>query len=114
MPGMPRRRGTERRKQVPAVPRHRADRGSGRGRSTTEPVDFSRISGQAGGSADVPDECKPKDETGSSDDMWCRTKMTERALPEENSGFADHRPIAEPSGYDMYGLRRLAHAEADD
>lgn len=46
--------------------------------------------------------------------MWCRTKMTERALPEENSGFADHRPIAEPSGYDMYGLRRLAHAEADD
>ena len=70
---------------------------------TGHPVDFSRISGQAGGVAYVPDECKPKDETGSPDDMWIRVKVTERLIPEENSGFADHRPLGGSSGYDMYG-----------
>ena len=103
MSGLPRRRGTQRRKQVSAVPRDRAGGGSGGGGTTTKPVDFGRISGQAGGVAYVPDECKPKDETGSPDDMFCRTKMTERPLPEENSGVADHRPLNEPNPYDVYG-----------
>ena len=35
--------------------------------------------------------------------MWRRTKLAERLLPEEHSGFADHRPISEPTAYDMYG-----------
>ena len=37
--------------------------------------------------------------------MWIRTRLTERALPEENSGFADHRALPNDSpGYDLgYG-----------
>ena len=34
--------------------------------------------------------------------MYCRVKATERAIPEEPSGFQDARPIGD-SGYDMYG-----------
>ena len=74
-----------------------------RRRATKKPVDFGRISGQAGGVAYVPDECKPKDETGSPDDMYVRVKTTERAIPEENFGFADHRPLTQPNAYDMSG-----------
>lgn len=51
----------------------------------------------------MPPECTPKDDTGSADDMWVRTKLTERAIPEENSGFADHRALEAPPDYGYGG-----------
>ena len=72
-------------------------------RMDAKPMRFDQYEHQyTGGPADVPDECRAQEETGSPDDMYCRVKATERAIPEEPSGFQDARPIGD-SGYDMYG-----------
>ncbi len=52
----------------------------------------------------VPDECKPKDATGSEDDMYCRMKQTEPELPIEHNGAIEgYRSLGSESPYDQYG-----------
>jgi len=69
-----------------------------------KPVRFDQYGHQyTGGSNDVPDECKAKENPGSPDDMFVRVKATERAVPEENSGFPDARPISGEPYYEGYG-----------
>ena len=93
MPKLPGKRGRKRGRDVPAVPRRGGDRG--------QEVDFGRISGQSGGPHEIPAECRPKDATGSEDDMWIRTKTVERSLPEEPMGIT--QPAPEPTSFDPYG-----------
>lgn len=85
-----------RRRPVPPVPGDGAGRGS-------EPIDFTRISGGGGQAHEIPDPCRAKADTGSADDMWIRTKMTERSIPEEAMG-EERSPLPAPDNFmDYYG-----------
>lgn len=56
-----------------------------------------------GGSGDIPAECRAKEDLGSPDDMFIRVKSTEQVIPEENSGFADHRALESAPDYGYGG-----------
>ena len=56
-----------------------------------------------GGTADVPEECRAKEDAGSPDDKYCRVKAPERSIPEEASGFQDARPLGGDPYYGGYG-----------
>jgi hypothetical protein len=89
---VPRKRGTTGRRKVSAVPRNRANRR--RPTSEAKPIDWSKYEkGQTGGSSQVPDECRPKSDTGSADDMWIRTMVLKPAIPEDIYVPPAHAPL---------------------
>jgi len=64
------------------VPRHGAGRGTRLVKA--EGIDWTKYEkGTTGGSSQVPPECVAKSDTGSADDMWLRTKVTEPPVPED-------------------------------
>ena len=82
MPKLPRKRRSPRRRQVQSLPRHGV---GGRTRpAAAEPLDWVKYAkGTTGCTSQVPPECVAKSDTGSGDDMWLRTKLTEPPVPED-------------------------------